>query len=241
MKIIADLHTHTVASTHAYSTVLENVRAAKEKKLQAIALTDHGPASEDGAHRYHFLNIQVIDRKIDGIFVLRGAEANIMEGGGVDIADSLLENLDFVIASFHDSSFPPVDFDTHTQTVIKLLDQPYVDCMGHPGNGKYKFDYEKVIPMFKERDKLIEINSNSFRIRSGSAVNCREILKLCKKYEVSVAVTSDAHFCTDVGNFKNALEIIDEIGFPEELVLNSDFEKVKNYIESKRNIKLNEV
>ena len=40
-NIIADLHTHTLASTHAYSTVQEMAVSAREKGLFALALTDH--------------------------------------------------------------------------------------------------------------------------------------------------------------------------------------------------------
>ena len=50
MKIIADTHTHTIASTHAYSTLLENVGYAKKAGLRAIAITDHGPAMPDAPH-----------------------------------------------------------------------------------------------------------------------------------------------------------------------------------------------
>ena len=54
MHIVADLHTHTIASTHAYSTVYEMVRGAKAKGLIAIGITDHGPDMKDGPHEWHF-------------------------------------------------------------------------------------------------------------------------------------------------------------------------------------------
>ena len=46
MKIIADMHTHTVASTHAYSTIKEMAEAARDAGLEYLAITDHTPASD---------------------------------------------------------------------------------------------------------------------------------------------------------------------------------------------------
>ena len=43
MKLIADTHSHTLASGHAYSTIREMVRAAFEKGMEAFAITEHGP------------------------------------------------------------------------------------------------------------------------------------------------------------------------------------------------------
>ena len=57
MKMIADLHTHTVASTHGFSTIKEIVDVAAQKGLSAVAITDHTPASTDGPHVWHFHNL----------------------------------------------------------------------------------------------------------------------------------------------------------------------------------------
>ncbi len=66
MDILVDLHTHTVNSGHAYSTLTENVTAAVAHGLKAIGITDHGPALPGGAHDYHFWNLRVLpDSAID--------------------------------------------------------------------------------------------------------------------------------------------------------------------------------
>ena len=54
MKIVADMHTHTISSGHAYSTVNELAAEASRKGLLAIAITDHGPALPGAPHIYHF-------------------------------------------------------------------------------------------------------------------------------------------------------------------------------------------
>ena len=64
MHIIADLHTHTNVSAHAHSSLEEMVQGAKRAGLSAIAITNHGPAMEDGAHQWHYANLNIVPRKI---------------------------------------------------------------------------------------------------------------------------------------------------------------------------------
>ena len=102
MRILMDLHTHTVASGHAYSTIMENAKAAAEKGLEGIAMTDHGPAMPGGAHLYHFWNLTALPQQIAGVRVLRGVEANIIDSrGGLDVPADILDRLDIVLAGLH--------------------------------------------------------------------------------------------------------------------------------------------
>ena len=111
-----------------------------------------------------------------------------------------------------------------------MAKDPRVRVIGHCGMQSFRFDYEKVIPEFGRYGKLVEINNNSFRVRKSAVANCREIAKLCKKFEVPVIVNSDAHFCTQVGKAEQALRMLEEIGFPEELVVNSSWERFEAYL-----------
>ena len=78
MRIIADLHTHTIVSDHAYSTLEEMVAGAARANLAAIAITDHGPQMPDGANSWHFCSRWIVPRVIQSVAVLRGGEANIV-------------------------------------------------------------------------------------------------------------------------------------------------------------------
>ena len=84
----------------------------------------------------------------------------------------------------------------------------------------------------------MEINNNSVNVRRGCRENCLEIARLCKKYEVPVVVSSDAHIFTQVGRFDNALALIDEAGIPEELVVNSSRERLAAYFRKIRGLEL---
>ena len=97
--------------------------------------------------------------------------------------------------------------------------------IGHCGDDRYDFDYEPAIQAFAEHQKIVEINAHSFHSRPGSKENCRQIALLCKKYGVRVVCSSDAHFFTDIGNAGEALEMLMEIDYPKEWILNTDYER----------------
>ena len=77
MKYQVDTHTHTVASTHAYSTIHDYLPIARAKGIKLFATTDHGPDMADAPHFWHFVNLHVLPRVVDGVGILRGIEANI--------------------------------------------------------------------------------------------------------------------------------------------------------------------
>lgn len=231
MQIVADLHTHTVASTHAYSTVHEMARGAKNKGLIAIGITDHGPDMQDGPHEWHFSNLNVIPRQIEGVTIIRGIEFNICPGGALDHIKPkhLKPALEFTLASFHECCFPPATKAKHTEAMEAVLQDPRVNAFGHPGNPVFDFDKEYIISRCNAYDKIVEINANSFLIRKGSRESCTEIARLCKQYEVPVVVDSDAHIEYAVGGVQIALDMLEEIQFPEELIINSSRERLDAY------------
>ena len=134
MVTAVETHYHTIASGHAYSTVLEGVMYAKRYGMKGLAVTDHGPAMPGAPHIWHFGNQSAIGEEVDGIRIFRGAEANIMDyDGGLDITEEFLKKLDWVIASYHVGCCPPSSVEDHTRGYLKVLENPYV---GRPGSGE---------------------------------------------------------------------------------------------------------
>ena len=82
MKLVVDTHTHTLSSGHAYSTICENAIEGAKNGIEAIAMTDHGPAMEGATSRLHFWNLNVIPDYINGVRIIKGAEANITDHSG---------------------------------------------------------------------------------------------------------------------------------------------------------------
>lgn len=235
MRILVDTHTHTVSSGHAYSTLYENAKVARRKGFEMIAITDHGPSMEGASTRLHFSNMRVFPKKISGVRILKGIEANIIEyDGTVDLKEVYLKKLDFVIASLHDICLEPADVQKNTSAYIGALKNPLIDALGHPGNPRFDIDIEKVVLAAKEYGKFIEINNHSFKSRKGSYENCKNFALLCKENGVKVVCGSDAHYCENVGRFGNVLELFKEVNMPEELVMNTSGGNFEKYLEVRR-------
>lgn len=235
MKIIADLHTHSMVSQHAYSTIDEITRAAQDKGFCAVATTDHGPQMPDGAIAHHFYCLGGLPESVNGLTLYKGAEANILDfDGNLDMESSLLKRLDFVIASYHIECIQPVNLKAHTQGLIRAIENPLVDCLGHCGNPVFPIDIPAVVGACATQHKLIEINSASFLVRPGSDTVCEQVARLCAQRGVQIVVNSDAHSRWQVGEHTAALAMLDKISFPEELVINSSPERLSYYFEHRR-------
>ena len=236
MLIQADMHTHTIASDHAYSTISENCHWAKLNNIKAIAMTDHCGTMPDAPHIWHIENLHILPRKIDDIIVLKGVETNIINfNGDLDISDNTLENLEWVVASMHTETTPNGSADEITSAYLNLMkNNKYVDLIGHPTMEYFKCDYESFVKAAVEYNKIIEINESSIKVKKGSRENSIEILKLCKKYGARVSVDTDCHFCQLVGKVPVAMEIIKELDFPKELIINSNWEILREWILNKR-------
>ncbi|MCX7710488.1 MAG: phosphatase [Clostridia bacterium] len=235
MKIVVDTHTHTISSGHAYSTVQEMAKEAPQNGIEMFAVTDHGPAMRGAPYLYHFGNLRVIPDTIYGVRILKGVEANIMDySGKTDMPDEYLRRLDFALASFHDICIEPSTVEEHTEALIRVLQNPYIDAIAHPGNPQFNVDIEKVVRAAKENGKFIEINNHSFSVRKGSEENCKRFAEKCKELGVRIVCGSDAHISFGVGKFDKVTQLLDEVGMPEELVLNTSTAKFEEYIKQRR-------
>lgn len=232
MNIIADTHCHTIASGHAYSTIEELIRVAVQKNLYAIAITDHGRLMPGSPAKWYFKNLHAIPHKVNNVLILRGIEANVYDyDGNLDIDPEEINELDWVIASMHKHILPPPKSqDQCTEAWLKIAKNPKVNVIAHSGSQLYKYDYEKVIPEFGANGKLVEINNATFNIRRDFIKNCKTIAQVCMKHYVPIVVNSDAHSSFQVGEHSNALAMLKEINFPDELIINANVNRFKNYL-----------
>ncbi len=231
MNVIADLHTHTVASTHAYSTITEMVDSAKQKGLYALAVTDHGMTMVGAPDEIYFRNLHVLPEVMDGVRVLKGIEANIIDfNGKLDADDRLLRHLEWTVASLHSITIlDKPDAIKCTQAYLAVCDNPYVNVIGHSGSDYYAYDYETVIKRCAATSTLVEINSSAMRNGRSNINNCIKIAQLCKKHNARVVVDSDAHILNDVANVPEAIKMLESINFPSELVVNSSVDNLQAY------------
>lgn len=223
MHIEVDSHTHTIASGHAYSSLGENLAAAVSAEIKLLALTEHGPAMPGSPHIWFFKNMRVIPRFINGVGILRGIEANILNGNGeLDVDDELLYQLDIVLASLHEPVIPPSTRSVHTEAVIKAMASGRVDVFAHGGNPLFPIDFEEVAKAASTHRVLVEINNSSFTTsRPGSKTNCTALAEAVGRHGGLLTFGSDAHIACNVGRFAECIAFVRAIGFPEERILNT--------------------
>lgn len=233
MKMEADLHIHTTASGHGYSTIKENVEAASEKGLKTIAITDHGLKMPGAPHWYHFTNLISLPRVMQGVEVLRGVEANILDSeGNIDMPEAVIsEYLDIVLAGFHDGTgYAGTTMEENTEAMVAAIKNPHVHVITHPGNPKFPVDLETVVRAAKDCNKALELNNSSFTVRPGSFPVCSQIAKLAKKYNILVSINSDAHICYNVGENAKAVALASKEGIRKSQIINSSSSELSEYL-----------
>jgi putative hydrolase len=236
IKPLIDTHTHTIASGHAYSTLIENCLEASKKGIKLIAMTDHGPAMPGGPHVFHFGNLKVLPQFIHGVEVLKGVELNIIDyEGNIDLDEGRLSKLDFVIASLHDVCISPGSVKDNTRALIGAIKNKYVHAIAHPGNPIFEIDIDEVLKAAKEYNVLIEINNSSFTTsRPGSYENCKRIAYKALENGNLLTTGSDAHICYEVGLLDKSVSLLEELGADEKYVITTDVERFKKFLEEKR-------
>lgn len=231
-----DIHCHTIASSHAYSSLTECIHAAIDKNLELIAITDHAPAMLGGADEFYFLNTKILPRKVKTLNIMYGAEANIINHDGeLDLPEYVLKGLDIVIASLHPPCIEPKD--DNTDAIVNVMQNKYVNVIGHLGDARFPIDVEKVVYAAKKTSTLIEINNSSLNpghIRYSGDGPIKLIIDQCKKNHVPVIMGSDAHYHTDIGNLEHAMRLLND--FPHELIMNHSTSALYNIIAQKRKL-----
>jgi len=200
--IKGDLHIHTKATDGA-NTIEEMAAAAKKLGYGYLAITDHtkstrvaGGLTEKEAMA-HLKKIDLANKKISGIRVIRGMEVDILPDGKLDYPDSLLKEIDIVFASIH-SHFKMGRSDM-TKRIISAMKNRYVHVLSHP-TGRligqreaYEVDLDAVLKAAKDTGTFVELNGNPIRLDLDD-IHCRK----AKELGILIAITTDSHSVTQL-------------------------------------------
>ncbi|HEY9575713.1 MAG TPA: phosphatase [Lachnospiraceae bacterium] len=234
MKHLLDVHTHTIASGHAYSTINEMAVAAAKNNLQLLGITEHAMAMPGTCHEYYFRNTRIIDRHAYPVELMFGVELNILDtNGSIDMTEDVLDLMDLCIASMHTPCFRSQTKEMNTKTYIKVMQNPYVDIIGHPDDSRYPIDYKELAYAAKEYNVLLELNNSSLNplsARKGAHDNYLKLLEYCKEYQVPLIINSDAHIDYLVGSCLEIHQLLKEANFPESLIVNGDIPYFKSFL-----------
>ena len=224
MKTLLDVHTHTIASGHAFSTLQEMTLAAKEKGLEILGITEHGPNIPGTCDPIYFRNLHVVPRNLYGIKLMLGAELNILNTqGDIDLNENYWRLMDIRIAGIHSLCWKGGCKEENTQGVINAMRNPYIQIISHPGDGTAELDFEQLMKVSKETHTLLEINNHSLapqRNKAAARDNNLQLLRLCKKYEVPTILGSDAHISFQIADYDRLVPLLSETQFPDELIMN---------------------
>ncbi len=241
MEFKLDMHTHTIASGHAYATVLEMIRAAADRGLELLGITEHAQGLPGTCGNMYFQNMRVIPRKMYGMEIMMGAEINILDyNGTLSLEEEFIDkNLDIRIAGIHDLCYDIGTVSQNTQAIVRAIENPQVDIISHPDDSRIPIDYETIVDAAKENHTLLEVNNSSLDClssRVGAWDNLQVMLKICEDKKVPVIADTDSHFADAVGVFDHVSVLLKEIDFPEELVVNRSVDFLKAEIRKHREI-----
>ncbi|MEE9213055.1 MAG: DNA polymerase/3'-5' exonuclease PolX, partial [Phycisphaeraceae bacterium] len=196
--IQSELHAHTTASDGKWS-IRELASAAAERGFHTVAVTDHskGQAQANGLNEQrlekHIEDIHAVAAQMKGtITVLAGSEVDILANGKLDYPNSLLKQLDIVVASPH--SALSQDTAKATARLLKAIQNPYVTMVAHPTGRLINRreglspDMKRVIAAAAERGIALEINANSWRLDLRDS-HARAAIEA----GVKLSINTDAH------------------------------------------------
>jgi DNA polymerase (family X) len=192
-----DVHMHTV-ETDGRNTIEEMAQAAREHGYKYMAITDHSKnlafanGLDDKRAVEHMKRIRAASETA-GIKIFAGIEVDILADGTLDLSDSVLEEMDVVIASVH-SHFNQSAAEM-TDRLLKAVENPNTSIIGHPTGRQllrrdaYPFDVDAVMKAAAAQRKVaMELNSFPERLDL-----CDRHLRLAKQYGVKVVINTDSH------------------------------------------------
>ena len=119
--------------------------------------------------------------------------------------------------------------DTNGGLWLAVAENPYVDCIGHSEQQNYRYDYDLVTKAFAKNHKVVELNGNSVNVRRDGIPNMKLLLAACLKNGCHIALDTDAHSTTQLqGNMPPLLAMLEEMQFPQELVVNATRQNLVN-------------
>jgi DNA polymerase (family 10) len=192
-----DVHMHTV-ETDGRNTIEEMAEAARERGYKYMAITDHSKnlafanGLDDKRAQAHMERIRATNESVGGIRIFAGIEVDILGDGTLDLSDSVLEQMDLVIASVH-SHFNQTPQEM-TDRLLKAVENPNTSILGHPTGrlllrrDAYGFDLDAVLQAAARNKVAMELNAYPDRLDL-----CDRHLRLAKQLGVKIVINTDSH------------------------------------------------
>lgn len=233
-----DLHLHTIMSGDSHNTILEYIQQAKKLKMKVIGFSEHGPDLKNSPNNPCYLNqLGRLPEKIEGIRILRGVEANIINTKGeLDIPDKTIDKLDYVIANIHEgSSYREKSKDLNTKAVINAMKSGKIDIISHPFcTDKIDIDICKVSEEACKNNVLLEVDIaylKKRKVKRNYLSNLKIMIDIVKKYKKKVIINTDSHNIWELGD-DSALtkELKKKIGLTDDIIINNYPKELEKFL-----------
>jgi len=223
--IRGDVHMHTV-ETDGRNTIEEMAEAARDRGYEYMAITDHSKnlafakGLTDERALAHIERIRAVEKRMKGIRIFAGVEVDILGDGSLDLSDSVLEQMDIVIASVH-SQFNQ-DRATMTDRLQKAIANPNTSLIGHPTGrlllrrDAYQFDLDAVFKAAAKHKVAMELNSYPDRLDL-----CDVHLRLAKQHGVKIVISTDSHHTSHLEKLRYGVTQARRAWLTKEDVLNT--------------------
>ncbi len=196
--------------------------------MKAIGITEHGPGyAETIVKSTYFKELGRIPKVIDGVRILKGVEANIINTKGeLDLDDKTLQRLDYVMANIHSETlYKDKGSKLNTQAIINAIKSGKIDVLTHPFAEKgFPSDIKKISEEACKKDVLLEIDVaylSKRRLNETTIPNLKIMIDTIKKYKKKIIIGADAHNIWELGDVANLDKIKKEIGLTDNLIINN--------------------
>ncbi len=205
-----DLHTHTLASGHAFNTIDELAAGAAQAGIELLGISDHGPSMEGASKAGYFEMAQRVPKRIGATGVWFGCEANITDlKGRLDLPDATIRGLDFLMAGLHARTpFPRSESAaTNTRAIVACIRRYRPLAITHPFTLEFPTIVEEIAQAAADYDVAVEVNLARIRARISARGNAcaelthtRNMLAAAEGCNAAVIIGSDAHHRSELGS-----------------------------------------
>lgn len=204
-NIKCDLHIHSIASGHAFNTIDEISSYAFFNQYKIIGISEHGPSMEGAPHSGYFEMLYRLPKEINGIRLLCGCEANILnEEGALDISNDILKTLDYTMAGLHQRTpYTGTSKGENTKAIINSVKDGMVDVITHPVSWNFPIDIYSIVDVASEYNVLLEANKTVllealYKKEEDIIIDYKNLLMEAESAGIHIIWGSDAHHVSEM-------------------------------------------
>jgi putative hydrolase len=235
--LTVDLHVHSLFSSCGLHTFLELINHGRRIGLEAMAITDHGPAVGNG--RLTSVFFERFKCPFDDLVFYKGIELNLLdEKGNIDMVWSFMPFVDLLLLGVHPNLPPRASREHYTGMLMAAIDKnPFIDIITHPNDPDYPLDYVKIANKAKQYGIALELNNSKILYNRSTIDDALELVAACKQTGCCMAVNSDTHALLELGRDESVRPLLERVGFPPSLIVNRDLDAASTFIEGRRGLK----